>query len=251
MQYDGKVALVTGAASPIGRAIVARLAGQGARMVLADVEEAALRETASLFAPDAQIVPGDLSVEEGAKAFVDAARQAYGRADILINNAGGGVILPTAEHTAETLRQTIDRNLWTTIWACREVLPMMVDQNYGRIINIGADSVRNGLFLHAMYNAAKGGVHAIATGLAREYAGYDITVNVVAPCMVLTPQMEAARNGGHPVIGPMIDKMQAVIPKNRPAHPDEVASMVGYLALDEARFVTGQVISVNGGSTML
>jgi len=164
-----------------------------------------------------------------------------------INNAGGGVILPTEEHTVETIRRTIDRNLWTTVWCTRAVLPHMVAQNYGRIVNIGADSVRNGLYMHTMYNAAKGGVHAIVTGLAREYASYDITANAVAPCMVLTPIVKKMREEGHE----MILKMEAVIPKGRSALPEEVASMVGYLALDEARFVTGQVISVNGGSTML
>jgi len=122
----------------------------------------------------------------------------------------------------------------------------MVENDYGRIVNIGADSVRNGLFMHAIYNAAKGGVHAIASGLAREYARYDITVNVVAPCMVLTPQVIAAKKAGLPIVA----EMEAVIPKGRAADPDEVASMVSYLCLDEARFVTGQVISVNGGSTM-
>jgi 2,3-dihydroxy-2,3-dihydro-p-cumate dehydrogenase len=247
MRYDGKIALVTGAASPIGEAIVARLARGGASLIMADVVEDALHAVASAHAKDALCFTGDLSDETVVARLVDMARARFGRIDILVNNAGGGVILPTADHTSETVRRTIDRNLWTTIWTTRAVLPIMVEHDYGRIINLGADSVRNGLFDHAMYNAAKGGVHAIATGLAREYARYDITVNVVAPCMVLTPVVVEAKAAGNPIIA----KMEAVIPKGRAAHPDEVASMVGYLALDEARFVTGQVISVNGGSTML
>ena len=86
---------------------------------------------------------------------------------MLVNNAGGGIIKPFSEHTPETLKATVDRNLWTVLWACWHVLPLMRTQKYGRIVNLGADSVRNGLWDHAAYNAAKGGVHGLTTGLAR------------------------------------------------------------------------------------
>jgi 2,3-dihydroxy-2,3-dihydro-p-cumate dehydrogenase len=246
MQYEGKVALVTGAASPIGQAIARRLADGGANLVLADVDATALGAfTADLSAPFVSMV-GDLSDEAVVDRLVALGRDAFGRIDILVNNAGGGVILLTAEHTSATVKRTIDRNLYTTIWCTRAVLPLMVAQDYGRIINIGADSVRNGLWMHTMYNAAKGGVHAIVSGLAREFAEYDITANVVAPCMVETPVVAAARASGNPVVA----KMESVVPKGRTVTPDEVASLACYLALDEARFITGQVISINGGSTM-
>jgi 2,3-dihydroxy-2,3-dihydro-p-cumate dehydrogenase len=118
---------------------------------------------------------------------------------------------------------------------------------YGRIINIGADSVRNGLWDHAAYNAAKGGVNGLTTGLAREFARDGITVNTVAPCAVRTPALDAVL-ASNPALH---DKFTSVIPMGRPGEMDEVASMVAYLASREAAFVTGQVISVNGGSTML
>ena len=247
VSLSGQVALVSGAASPIGRAIAVRLAGLGVSLVLADVVEDAVHSFAGNLPGTPQVVIGDLSDNEVALRFINVAREVFGRLDILVNNAGGGIIRPFLEHTPETLRTTIDRNLWTCLWCCRAALPVMLTQNYGRIVNIGADSVRNGLLDHAGYNAAKGGVHGLTTGLAREFASYDITVNTVAPCMVNTPYVaeELARKN------PFIEKFLTVIPKGRPGGLDEIASMVTYLALPEAAFVTGQVISVNGGSTML
>jgi 2,3-dihydroxy-2,3-dihydro-p-cumate dehydrogenase len=246
MKYDGKTALITGGASPIGLAVARRLSAGGANIALADIDPDALGRAGQELGVDPLLSVADLSDEHAASDCVNSAIQRFGKVDILVNNAGGGVIEWTRNHTPTSIRQTIDRNLWTMLWVTRASLPSMVKHDYGRIVNIGADSVRNGLVMHAIYNAAKGGVHAIASGLAREYAQYDITVNVVAPCMVLTPQVIAAKEANNPIVA----EMEAVIPKGRSADPDEVASMVSYLCLDEARFVTGQVISVNGGSTM-
>jgi 2,3-dihydroxy-2,3-dihydro-p-cumate dehydrogenase len=230
---EGQIAIVTGAGRGIGAAIADRLERDGATLVRADLE--------------AGDFTGDLSDETVAGALIAEALAKHGRIDILVNNAGGGVILPFLSHTPETLRTTIDRNLWTAIWCCWHALPHMKAAAYGRIINIGADSVRNGLVDHAGYNAAKGGVHAMTTGLAREFARDGITVNTVAPCVVETDVVRDYRK----TRPELIEQVTAIIPMGRPAEESEVAGMVAYLAGPDAGFVTGQTLSINGGTTML
>ncbi|MDT7659280.1 MAG: 2,3-dihydroxy-2,3-dihydro-p-cumate dehydrogenase [Pseudonocardiales bacterium] len=253
MRYGAeRTAIVTGAAVGIGKAIAARFADEGVRLVIADLDAELIEKTAAGLARDGRPAPvaltGDLSERANADALVAACQEAYGRVDILVNNAGGGVVRPTLTHTEETLRATVDRNLWTTIYCSLAALPVMKAQGYGRIVNMGAESVRNGLYWHAVYNAAKGGVHGLTTGLAREFIGDGITVNTVAPSAIRTEAYDAFNR---PEELAMIKKMVDLIPAGRAGTVDEVASMVAYLASDEAGYVTGQVVSVNGGSSML
>jgi 2,3-dihydroxy-2,3-dihydro-p-cumate dehydrogenase len=259
-RFTERVAVVTGGASPIGFAIAERLAAEGAHLVLGDVDAGRLATlgaelTARTPGRRVHTVLGDLSTQSAASALINAATEQFGRLDVLVNCAGGGVIRRTSEHTEQTLRATIDRNLWTTLYCTLAALPVMAAAGYGRIVNVGAESVRNGLYRHAIYNAAKGGVHALATGLAREYAEQGITVNVVAPAWITTAETDAriaaASEAEQADWAAFTDQIRSTIPMGRPGTVAEVAAAVAFVASDDASYITGQTISVNGGSSML
>jgi 2,3-dihydroxy-2,3-dihydro-p-cumate dehydrogenase len=247
----GRTAIVTGASSGIGLGIARRLTADGARVFATTRSKADLEKVMDQVDIASGFV-GELQQAGVADDLVNTAIGELGHVDILVNNAGGGVIRPTLEHTEETLRATIDNNLWTTIYCVRAALPHMVSRGHGRIINIGADSVRTGLMDHAMYNAAKGGVHAMVTGLAVDYAKDGITANTVAPCYIQTPELTALleTGGAPPRFLEVVEQATAIVPLGRPGTPDEVAAAVAFLAGEDSRFVTGQTIYVNGGSSM-
>ncbi|BBX44755.1 glucose 1-dehydrogenase [Mycobacterium cookii] len=248
---DGRTAIVTGAASGIGLGITERLIADGAVVFAATRDKDDLELVYEQAAIAGGFV-GELHQPGAADDMVESAVATLGHVDVLVNNAGGGVILATLDHTEETLRATVDNNLWTTIYCVRAVLPHMVSRGHGRIVNIGADSVRTGLVDHAMYNAAKGGVHAMVTGLTREFAAAGITANTVAPCYVRT--REVARLLDSPDaparLRHVIEEATAIVPLGRPSDPAEVAAAVAFLAGEDSRFITGQTMYVNGGSSM-
>lgn len=251
---------VTGAAGAIGIAIAERLAEDGASLLITDVNgetlDAICADLEAKGATKAVSVAADLSKEAGANALRDAALAAFGRCDVLVNNAGGGIIRPFLEHTPETLQTTIDRNLWTVLWCCRAFLPPMVEAGQGRIINIGADSVRTGIYSHAAYNAAKGGVNGMTTGLAFEFGPKGIRINTVSPGGVLTPDLKKLLEGDAETESRITLRMNprdtmVTIPNRRFAEMREVAALVAFLASDEAAAINGQVYSVNGGQWMM
>ena len=247
----GRTAIVTGASSGIGLGIARRLTADGARVFAATRSKEDLEKVMDQLGIAGGFV-GELQQAGVADDLVNTAIGELGHVDILVNNAGGGVIRPTLEHTEESLRTTIDNNLWTTIYCVRAALPHMVSRGHGRIINIGADSVRTGLMDHTMYNAAKGGVHAMVTGLAREFAAAGITANTVAPCYIQTPELTALfeTGGAPPRFLEVVEQATAIVPLGRPGTPEEVAAAVAFLAGEHSRFITGQTIYVNGGSSM-
>lgn len=246
-----RTAVVTGAASGIGLGITLRLIRDGTAVFAAAREKKDLDRVSGNAAIAGGFV-GELHRPGTADDMMAAAVETLGHVDVLVNNAGGGVIRPTLDHTEETLRATIDNNLWTTIYCVRAMLPHMMARGHGRIINIGADSVRTGLMDHAMYNAAKGGVHAMVAGLAREFATSGVTVNTVAPCYVRTPELATLLDSEQvpPRLKLVVEQGTDFVPLGRPCDPAEVAATVAFLAGEDSRFITGQTIYVNGGSSM-
>ena len=253
-----RTAIVTGVGrgiGGIGRALAGRLATDGLAVMMADVdprvaevrEEIAAAQGGDAGEPDrfASFV-GDLSSEATVRELVAQTVTRFGRVDVLVNNAGSGVIRPFLEHDAESFEATLKRNLWTTLWCCHKVLPHMVANNHGRIVNIGADSLRTGIPRHAGYNAAKGGVIGLMVGLAKEFAGYDITINTVSPCVVNTERYRSLTREDPKLAA----AFEQVVPKKRGVEIDEICDMVSFLARREAAFITGQDISLNGGSAM-
>jgi len=258
-KLESQVAIITGTARGLGVALAEQFASDGASLLLVDVNADGLQDVAqaakSRGSPDVTTTTQDLSQEEGATAIVRTAIERWGRVDILVNNAGGGVIRPFLEHTPETLKATIDRNLWTTIWCSRAVLPHMIERKYGRIVNISADSVHTGVYSHAGYNAAKGGVNGLTTGLAFEFAKHNITVNSVSPGGIATPEVREMLNPDsevykkHRIVD--VRKVLDVIPIGRFVEMNEVAALTAFLTYEETRGITGQVYSVNGGQWMM
>ena len=250
--YQGQVAIVTGAGKGtggLGRAIAMRLAAGGAKVMVSDVDAKVAESAAEIAAETGAATlafAGSLAVEDNVRRMVAQAMQAWGRIDILVNNAGGGIIRPFLEHDAASFTETLERNLWTALWCCHKVLPHMIAQNYGRIVNIGADSLRTGIPNHAGYNAAKGGVIGMSAALARDFAAYDITVNTVSPCLINTVRFQGLKKTDPVLAG----RFEAVIPKGRGVEIAEVVDAVCFLAKRETGFITGQEISINGGSAM-
>jgi NAD(P)-dependent dehydrogenase (short-subunit alcohol dehydrogenase family) len=258
----GSVAVVTGAARGIGRATIRRLAAEGAIIVAADIDDAQLEiatEELRLHGVDARAMVCDVTSCGAAQDLITATIDWYGRVDILVNNVGGATALrPYWEWREEEIAEEIGRSLWPAAWCCRAVLPHMVERRRGRIVNVGAESVRNGLWDRAPYNMGKGAVHALTTSIAREAAPFGVTCNCVAPAATGSQSGRLERRRAEPVtpedaerIQDLIERTLSTIPLGREAEEAEQAAAIAFLASEDASFITGQVLSVNGGSSMV
>jgi len=245
MSLKGKVAVVTGAGSGIGRAIAVRLARDEAAIAVLDLNGDGAAETAKLITDaggTALALTVDCSSAVAIKAAAATIRAEFGPITILVNNAGIATFVPYMEITDEQWDQMIRINLKGPHLCCREVIPDMLAAGWGRIINITSSSVQSGSFAQAHYVSSKGGMLGLTKALALEYAPTGITVNMVPPGFIDTPLLRSA-----PIDA---EAFAQTLPMKRIGQPEDIAGAVAYLASEEAGYVTGQTISTNGGRYM-
>ena len=244
MLLNNQVALITGAAQGIGRAIAEKFAANGAQLVLADLKPDNLENTAaairSQYACEAITCTVDVSRVDEVNAMVDKAQATFGRLDILVNNAGIGRPSKAFEDLSpEEWSATLGVNLMGAVYCAQAVLPIMRKQQYGRIISMASLAGQiGGMAVDACYSVSKAGIICLTKCLAKSTATQGITVNCIAPGLIVTPM--AATLAHNP----------ALVPMQRSGTPDEVADSALFLASDMARYITGTTMDVNGGLHM-
>lgn len=243
----GKVAFVTGAGRGMGRAIAERLAGEGARVAVTDVDRDAAATTAAGIGEAAVGLRVDVTNPASVHTGLLEATSTLGPLDVLVNNAGWDKIAPFLDTDEELWDRIIDINLKGMLHCTKAVLPGMVQRQAGRVINISSDAGRVGSTGEAVYSATKAGIIGFTKTLAREMARHGITVNVVSPGPTATPLLDELIGQGNERL---IESLRRGIPMQRLGRPEDVAGAVAFLASDDAGYITGQTLSVSGGLTM-
>ncbi len=241
-----RVAVVTGGAKGIGAAIAARLSSDGLAVAVLDVDADSAEATAAGLGGSAH--PADVSSYDSVRSAVDQVLERWGRIDVLVNNAGWDRVQPFLDNEPELWNRLIGVNLLGPINLCHLVLPHMVSQGSGRVVNVASDAGRVGSSGEVVYSACKGGVIALTKALAREMARHGITVNCVCPGPTDTPLLAEIRS--EETGDRIIDAIVRATPLRRLATPEDVAEAVAFFASGDSDFVTGQVVSVSGGLTM-
>ncbi|HZP41781.1 MAG TPA: SDR family oxidoreductase [Candidatus Binatia bacterium] len=253
MRLEGKVAIVTGAANGIGRATAIRLGREGARLVLNDVRADGLARVAGeAAAPDrVRQVAGDVSQEATAEAIAHEAVSGFGRIDVLVNNAGVHHFKDPVETTLEEWNRVIANNLTSMFLCTKHVLPVMLRQRSGAIVNLSSISSCigqevNGTESTFVYNVSKAGARQLTTSLATRYAADGIRVNCVCPGAARTRAYEDFTSDAVE-IERLWTEDAAAAPVGRVADPSEIAAVIAFLASDDASFMTGSAVVCDGG----
>jgi 2-dehydro-3-deoxy-L-rhamnonate dehydrogenase (NAD+) len=241
IDLEGRTAVVTGGAQGFGRAITERFAASGARVAIWDRDMALAERTASEVGERVVAVACDVTEPAKVAEARDATVRRLGRIDILVNNAGiAGANAKTWETDVEEWRKVMRINLDGPFICARAVVPVMIAQGYGRIVNIASIAGKEGNPNAAHYSASKAGLIALTKSLGKELAGYDIAVNAVTPAAAKTAIFDQ-------ITQEHIDFMLSKIPRNRFVTVEEVASLVAWLASAENSFTTGAVFDISGG----
>jgi NAD(P)-dependent dehydrogenase (short-subunit alcohol dehydrogenase family) len=244
MRYANRVAIITGAARGIGKAIATRLSVEGATVVIADVNRQAAEVTAKeLEAAGRKVMVSIVDVSDPAEvtAMVQAVLQRFARIDILVNNAAIlGDVIPIREMPDVEWHRVMAVNLHGVFHCSRAVLPAMLSRKYGRIVNLASVAGKEGNANMAAYSVSKAGVIGLTKSLAKEHAQDGITVNCVTPALTDTDMIKAYSPEQRALLA-------SKVPIGRLATPSEIAAIVCFLASDDASFVTGAVYDVSGG----
>lgn len=246
-----RVAVVTGAASGMGLAIARRLSATGARVGLLDLQgEAALRAAKDLGASGARAigVQADVTDRGAVDAALDEVRAELGPIAIMVTSAGLDAFERFTEITTESWERILAVNLTGTFHCLQAAVPDMLEARWGRMVTISSSSAQSGAPRMAHYVAAKAGVIGLTRALALDLARKGITVNTITPGMIDTPMLRGAAAGGD--IGGLEKVAAQAVPIGRPGTADEIAATCGFLCSDDASFITGQVIGVNGGMVL-
>ena len=243
MDFTGKKALVTGSGGGIGKSIALLLAEMGADIVVNDVSIENAQQTArEIISKGQKTIVSNANVvnDTQVKDMFESIASEFGRIDILVNNAGITKDSLLMDMREDQWDQVMDVNLKGVFLCCKYAAKMMSDQQYGKIINISSASGQAGNIGQVNYAASKGGVIAITKTLAKELARYNINVNAVAPGFIRTPMTQT-------VPEKVVNYLIGQIPLKRMGEPLEIANAVAFLASDNSAYITGQVLSVNGG----
>jgi NAD(P)-dependent dehydrogenase (short-subunit alcohol dehydrogenase family) len=257
MELNGQVAIVTGAGRGIGRATALELARLGADVVVAELDQDGAKRTAGEVAAlgrRALAVPTDVTSRADLRAMVDRARAELGRIDILVNNAGIYKAAPSLDVTEEHWDAVLDINAKAVFFASQAVLPTMIAQKSGAIVNLASMAGKIGSKTNLPYNVSKAAVISMTKSLALAHAAEGIRVNCVCPGFVETEMWDMVAREQGKLVGltpEEFTRMRASqVPLGRMERPEDVANVIGFLASPRAGYMTGQALSVDGGLVM-